>query len=125
VNKVDPKYLGIPNICFSLPRKDDDREPVFSKQRMERGFDNSETWSLCGTIAEFTLPRLRVYAESAKYTYPGNLTSKKWRSILKKMIIALELITRNGGTWNFNETEQDQLEEGLDLFREYFLCLWN
>lgn len=25
-NKIDPKYIGVPNICFSLTKKDDKRE---------------------------------------------------------------------------------------------------
>jgi hypothetical protein len=40
---VDVKYLGIPNICFSLTDKNDKREKKLSKQRMVRGFDDSPT----------------------------------------------------------------------------------
>jgi len=56
---VDVKYLGIPNICFSLTDKDDKREIDFIKQRIERGFDDSETWSLRDSMALFILPRLK------------------------------------------------------------------
>ena len=42
---TDPKYLGVPNICFSLTSPTDDREAEYSIQRKERGFDSSETWS--------------------------------------------------------------------------------
>ena len=55
---TDPKYLGIPNICFSLTDKDDKREEKFIKQRLQRGFDDTETWSLRDTIADFVVPRL-------------------------------------------------------------------
>ena len=50
---IDIKYLNIPNICFSLTEKDDEREEKFIKQRIERGFDDSETWGLDHTIASF------------------------------------------------------------------------
>ena len=36
------------------------------KQRLERGFDDSETWSLRDTIANFIIPRLERYEEIAK-----------------------------------------------------------
>ena len=58
---MDPKYLGVPNICFSLTKPDDEREAEYSVQRKERGFDSSETWSLRDTIIEFVLPRLEVF----------------------------------------------------------------
>ena len=65
LGSIDIKYLGIPNICFSLTGKDDKREIDFIKQRLERGFDDSETWSLRDTIALFILPRLKRYQEIA------------------------------------------------------------
>jgi len=63
---VDFKYMQIPNICFSLTDADDKREMEFKKQRLERGFDDSETWSLRDTIANFIIPRLERYEEIAK-----------------------------------------------------------
>ncbi len=57
-NKIDIKHIGIPNICFSLTSNDDKREVSYSEQRKERGFDDSETWSLSDTIANFIIPRL-------------------------------------------------------------------
>jgi len=63
---VDFKYMQIPNICFSLTDVDDKREMEFKKQRLERGFDDSETWSLRDTIANFIIPRLERYEEIAK-----------------------------------------------------------
>ena len=68
----DIKYLGVPNVCFSLTNKDDDREEKFSKQRIERGFDDSETWSLRDTIANFILPRLKAFNEIT-FSRPADL----------------------------------------------------
>ena len=57
----DPKNLGIPNINFSIYTDNDKREEKFLKQRLEIGFDESETWSLYTTISNFILPRLKKF----------------------------------------------------------------
>jgi len=59
--KIDVKYLNIPNICFSLTETDDERETKFKQQRIERGFVDSETWGLNHTIVSFIIPRLERY----------------------------------------------------------------
>ena len=64
--KIDPKHLGIPNICFSLTDKDDKREKKLTKQRLKRGFDDSEMWSLDSTIASFIVPRLKEFIKAHK-----------------------------------------------------------
>lgn len=75
--KKDPKYLGIPNIQFSLTDKDDKREKNFSKQRIERGFDDSETWSLDSTITSFILPRLKD-SKKLRLDFPLNLKMRRF-----------------------------------------------
>jgi hypothetical protein len=120
---IDIKYIDVPNICFSLTDKDDKREKKLSKQRIKRGFDDSETWCLTTTICSFVLPRLKRF-KKIDAGHPMRLTAKEWHSILNKIIVALELIIRNDGAWVFNEKEQKQVEKGLDLFREWFFSLW-
>jgi len=130
--KVDIKYLGIPNICFSLTDKDDKREKKFSKQRMKRGFDSSETWSLFSTIVKFILPRLKCYREHTG-GYPACLKSvKEWEDILDQMIEAFELIYKDSqgiecepDTEKQDKINENKIEKGLDLFRGYFFALWN
>lgn len=56
---TDP--YNIPNVCFSLIKQDDKRWDKYEQQRIERGFDDSETWSLRDTIAKFIIPRLERY----------------------------------------------------------------
>jgi len=120
---VDIKYLNIPNICFSLTNKDDDREIEYSEQRQIRGFDDSETWSLTDTICHFVLPRLERFKEINGGT-PTQLTEEEWRIILDKMDIAFRLTCRDKGSRIWNKDESKQIEEGLDLFREWFMALW-
>ena len=125
----DIKKLGIPNVCFSLTDENDDREIIFSQQRKDRGFDDSETWSLRDTIGKFTLPRLKRFREitpthSDTPEYPGELSRTEWLELLDKMIIAFELLVRDKGTFILNGKEEKQYKEGMDLFHKHFLGLW-
>ena len=46
---TDIKELNIPNVCFSIVDqldKEDERQETFKKQRLERGFDDTEIWTL-------------------------------------------------------------------------------
>ena len=120
---IDPKYLGIPNICFSLTEKDDDREEKYAKQRMEQGFDESETWCLASTMARFILPRLKSFQKWANIDWDGE-HDKPLGEAIPKMIRAFELVLKDDASWIWNEDEQKEYEEGMDLFVEYYLGLW-
>ena len=120
---TDIKYLNVPNICFSLTEETDNREPIYSAQRRLRGFDDSETWSLTDTICLFILPRLQRFKEINAST-PAQLTEQEWNAILDKMIVALQLTCKDKGSRIWSEEESKQIDEGLDLFREWFMGLW-
>ena len=120
---VDVKYSKVPNICFSLTDKDDDREIEFAKQRQLRGFDDSETWSLTDTMSRFIIPRLKRFKE-VNNGMPHPLTMSEWNAIIDKMLLAFELTTREEGSRIWSEEESKQIDEGLDLFREWFMALW-
>lgn len=117
----DPKYLGIPNINFSLTKKNDKREEEFAKQRIERGFDDSETWSLSGTIASFILPRLKRFKE-----LDGDFTvrDKEWQDNLNAFERMLELEVRDNGSRIWTEEEENEINKGLEAFKEVFFGLW-
>ena len=119
---TDIKYLNIPNICFSLTEETDNREPIYSEQRQLRGFDDSETWSLTDTICLFILPRLQRFKEINAST-PAQLTEKEWNDILDKIIISLQLTCKEKGLRIWTEEESKQINEGLGLFREWFIML--
>ncbi len=120
----DPKYLGIPNISFSLVDPDDARDEEFSKQRIERGFDASELWSLKDTITDFILPRLKAFADYP-CGYPGCLDNENaWVKILNKMIRAFEIIKKDTEFGVNSDEEWEEWEDGMSLFHEYFNCLW-
>jgi len=81
---LDPKYLKIPNICFSLLDKDDKRQKKYSQQRIKNGFDDSETWSLDLVIAQFIVPRLEKFIELSSHIVKKDCdeyTIQLWKNI--------------------------------------------
>ena len=114
--------LGIPNVNFSIldsytdSEKDIKRLAEFKKQRIERGFDDTECWELYNTIASFVLPRLKRFSEST-HGYPATKdipTFKKWKEIINKMIYAFDHIV--------HEEEYDteyQQRNNVDFLKMY------
>lgn len=127
-NPVDPKYLGIPNICFSIIEPNDtskERNDQYKKQRIERGFDDSETWNLDATIASFILPRLKRF-KVVNRGYPPSLTEEEWNNIIDKMIFSFEYILDDSidDSPDSRSKKYEQYKEGIKLFAEYFHHLW-
>lgn len=117
----DIKYLNIPNVCFSLTSKDDKREEQFKKQRMERGFDDSETWSLRDTIANFIIPRLEIYQELDKQ---ATVREQVLLDKIELFLQAMKLTARDNGTTIYTDEEEEILRDGLKAFPEIFMSLW-
>ena len=121
--KLDPMNLGIPNINFSVHDLDKKKRiKKFKKQRLERGFDDSETWNLSATILEFTLPRLKVLIDLIN-GYPPELTEEEWKVILEKIVNAIESILEDNYAFE-TEYKISMQNEGMDLFFKYFFDLW-
>ncbi|WP_375580136.1 hypothetical protein ABWH96_03460 [Marivirga tractuosa] len=118
---VDIKYLNIPNICFSLTEKNNEREEKFIKQRMERGFDDSETWGLDHTIASFIIPRLERYQELANERLDRD---KEQVQDVDTLLEAMKLIEKDGGIHDWNKKEEETVMKGLALFPKVLLQLW-
>lgn len=87
IDTNDP--YGVPNTNFSLIDDQDARWEEYSKQRKDRGFDDSEIWNLDITIAKFILPRLERYQE-IKVAHPGNMTEEQWNKNVALMISAFK-----------------------------------
>lgn len=58
-NNKDP--YGIPNVCFSVIRKEDKRWNKLKKDRLRQGFDESELWDFEVTLCSWLLPRVEWY----------------------------------------------------------------
>lgn len=108
-----------PNINFSLAStlpEVDERKELYKKQRIERGFDDTELWNLDSTILKFVLPRLKAFKECT-CGYPGTVKSEEeWQNILQKMIDSIEKI--------INDNADDEDYDGFELFKKYFFNLW-
>ena len=117
----DIKYLGIPNICFSLTKEDDEREVDFAKDRIERGFDDSETWSLRDTISNFIIPRLERYEEITR-----DVLKREDHLVegVDELLESFKLITRDNGSQIWTKEEEEKVRKGLEQFPKVFLSLW-
>ncbi len=73
-------------------KKTDPRQVKWRKQRKERGFDDTELWSLDCTICSWLLPRLIAFRDTgAKVGTPSQYkTNKQWIKILDKIILGLQ-----------------------------------
>lgn len=94
------------------------RDIRFFIQRRRKGWDDSDTWNLNYVIVRFVLPRLKRFREISA-AYPYQLTPEEWDTILEKMIIAFQALDEDDG-----DIDWEMVEEGLDLFRQYFMDLW-
>ena len=123
MEKMDVKRLGVPNVCFSLSQDGDKREPEFKQQRIERGFDDSETWSLDFTIAKFVLPRLKRFKE-VNNGYPEELGEEGWDKVIDEMIETFELMIKDREGDILENKEYEKIQHGLKLFGHWFQALW-
>ncbi len=109
------------------------------KQRRKQGFIDEDTYSLYNPIAEFVLPRLRVFRKHAF----GHIESRDgihvltWCQMVDRMIWSMnEIVERDGcppddiprGTFEEEDRKRKvyyaQRREGLTLFGRYFMGLW-
>lgn len=126
MNNVDPR--GIKNVNFSIGDEIDEREPTWKKQRLTRGFDDTEMWSLDCTIAKFIAPRLKVFKEQAELIedHPMSITFQEWKGILEQMIEGFELYP-NHFNWTAENSNENwkKVYKALELFHKWFMNLWN
>lgn len=122
VSTRDP--YGIPNVCFSKITEKDERWEKYTRQRIERGFDNSELWNLEGTIAKFIAPRIRAFYDDAKEgSYrPDGISREERLDALRKIAEGFELMALDREKTEYEEAIEC---EALGLFSDYFFTLWN
>lgn len=101
-------------------KKEKQNRKKYAKQRSKRGFDDTELWSLDETIANFVYPRLKRFKKHLN-GHPGNLTIEQWEEILNKMTKSFELVLND----EITEETYDEYTEGMNLFAEYFINLWD
>lgn len=120
MKKQDPKELGIPNINFSIyTGNDPKRNKKFKKQRIERGFDDSELWSLRDVYAKFMLPRLIEFRKKVVNIIEVEET---YLEDLDYVIDTFKIIIENDSILDL-KTEK-RITKGLYLFSDMYLTLW-
>jgi len=124
MNKKDP--LGIRNVNFSVIEKGNKRVHLceWKKQRLERGFDDTECWNLDCTFGWFIVPRLKVLRRN-HHGYPDELhNDKNWCKVLDEMIWAFDAAANH---FERTPTEEDykRIHKGLKLFAKYYCHLWD
>lgn len=98
------------------------RDIRFFYQRLTRGWDDSETWSLDASLPHVILPRLKRFKEIT-IGVPGDLSKEEWEQILDKMIAAFEF-AGSEARWTAPASEFEKHQEGLDLFAKHYFGLW-
>lgn len=131
---VDTRFASNSSaINFSIGSSEADQRAGYKRQRLERGFDDTELWNLDYTFAKFVLPRLKRFKE-VNQGYPASITYEVWDEYLDKMIYAFENIdyddkSYDGVEW-FDMSQEardvvvEKVNEGLDLFRRHYFSLW-
>lgn len=97
----------------------------FVYQRVIRGFDDSETWSLDHSLAKLILPRLKQF-NKIRTGYPSDITDEEWEAILHEMIAAFEWFASDD-RWNFGpeyEARFKKAQKGVELFAKHYHSLW-
>ena len=88
------------------------------------GYPISEVWGTYHYLAREIAPRLKAFKALKKHGWPEGFKSQDdWNNAIQKMIDAFELLIYN--SMSSDEDEQRTIYEGLDLFRKYFLNLWD
>lgn len=91
---------------------------------------SEELWNLDVTIAKFILPRIHEFRINTD-SYPGNITWEEWQLILYKIEKGFDCYLNEDKftdkELSIAENAKNQkkiIDEGLELFVEYFGCLW-
>lgn len=94
-------------------------------QRIYRGWDDSELWSLDVTFCCWVVPRLRRFKD-VNFGYPAMLTMEQWNEILDQMIDGFTIVVEEQG-WPIGpsgDTRHDRVDRAFELFGEWAGALW-
>lgn len=93
-------------------------------KKPKRGYySEKECSGLYVYLAKDIAKALKLFKKASKHSYPGNLASMEvWHEILDKMIFSFETISKDNVDVYNNENE---VKEGLALFSEYYMDLWD
>ena len=104
-------YIG----PYNAPRSSEEREE-------EVRIDGWDLWNLDQTLAKIIYPALVSFKEKLN-TYPSDLTLEEWEANIDKMIFSFNQIATDD--IYLTGKDENEIQEGLDLFAKYFRALWN
>lgn len=110
-------YIG----CANELKPEDTRLPLYQQQFEQQGFDDTVTWNMDMSIAQWITPRLRRFKEINNCIPTDIATEEEWDIILSKIISTFELLSDEA---NVNDVSSASINEGLDLFRKHYFDLW-
>ena len=96
------------------------RKIKFFWQRLTRGFDDSETWSLDYTFFNWLLPRLKRFRE-VSCAHPCDMTYEEWIKELDDAIDDLKILKESIG---FGEEYEEAYERFVEWFAKRLHHLW-
>jgi ABC-type glycerol-3-phosphate transport system substrate-binding protein len=104
------------------------RDIKYFFQRIIRGFDDSETWSLDITFAKWVVPRLKRF-KIVNNAFPHDMTEESWDNLIDNMIDNFQyFVDFNNEKIEFSqENEIEALEkfnEGMLLFCKHIRNIW-
>lgn len=93
-----------------------------------------DTWSMDITFANYIIPRLKLF-KKVNNGYPNELTPQLWDEYIDKMIKSFEMCRDNHFIEVFpgepiekfkerSRKQEQEIQEGLQLFAKYFQALW-
>ena len=85
---------------------------------------DDDIWNLDQSFYAWIIPRLKRF-EATNTGTPSILTPRKWKTIIRKMIIGMEIqFNRNEKDINLTKKEQKQSDQSMELFAKYIHWLW-
>ena len=77
------------------------------------------------TLAKFIASKLSAFREEELTSVPTRLTEEQWDDILRRMVLAFDIVSQNEQHTNsLTDEDWENIEDGLKLFAEYFMDLW-
>lgn len=123
MNYIDKKLKEMkPYLGKKSNDKYESRKKLWTKQIVENGWADYETWSLDSFLAPYISERLKVFKQKVN-GFPNGFTFKSWKNTIDKMIKTFDFIASDK-YYNLTPKQQKNVTEGLELFAKYYQHLW-
>lgn len=91
-------------------------------QVLTRGYSDRNVWNMNYDLAELNIKLLTKLRDTSS-GYPPQLTEKKWKAILTKMIEGFQAF--DDSYYLEDKKSEKKYKEGMKLYAEYFSNLWD